>query len=178
MADAYTGFPALLEEKAVAVLKADTTFLWASGVRTECKTIESGLRASFRQYSDEEDLPAVGLTAEVPEEADPAALGTDRHVALLAATVVVRDADAAARRTLALDIGWRIRRQFLNQTEGGAWDDLTDILPDADPGSTETKVSGPIVDDLGTGEERTRSNTAIATVVATVAVDVLTEIST
>lgn len=178
MADDYTGFPSLLEEKAVVVLKADTAFLWTSGVRTECKVIETGLRASFRDYTDDQDLPAVGLTAEVPEAAGADAIGSDNHVAVLAATIVVRGADAATRRTLALDIGWRIRRQFLNQVEGGAWDDLTDDLPDADPGSIDTEVSGPIVDDLGTGEEQTRSNTAIATVVATVAVDVLKTITT
>ena len=176
MGDTYSSFPSLLEEAAVVVLKADA-WLWASGFRVECKTIEQGLRASFRDYNDISDLPAVGLTAESPDEADPAALGQDRHVAVLAATVVVNDNSAAARRTLALDIGWRIRRIFLEQTGANAWNDITSSISDADPGSIMTVVSGPIVDDLGTTERTSTSRTAIATVAARVEVDILNSIS-
>ena len=171
MSDAYSSFASLLEEKAVIVVGADAWLKTGSGTRLECKTIEAGLRANPGDYNLI-DVPAVALQAEMPDEDDPAAYSTERAVAVLIGTVVVSAADINTRRTLALDIGARLRRIFREQISGGAWSNLDQVVPGADAGSISTAVSGPVVDDLGQTENASVRRIAIATVVARVSIDV------
>ncbi len=171
MGDTYSSFPSLLEEYAKTVVSADAWLATVSGTRLACKTFEQGLRPLPKDYNMVE-LPAVVFSAEMPDEDVPTALSTEGERAILTAYVIVSHADMKTRRTLALDIGARIRRIFREQISGGAWSDLDTVVPGAVSGSISTTVSGPILDDVGQTEQVSTSRLAVATVVAAVEVDV------
>ena len=171
MSDVYSSFQSLLEESAVTVVSADAWLKSDSGFRVQVTTFEQGLRPNPRSYGMHE-LPSLACVVEGGEVDDEGSLDTVTEEAVLGAYVIVQDPDVQTRRTLAMDIGARLKRIFREQQGDAAWDNLATSVPGQVGNAIETLVSGPVVDDLGQTENRSTSNVAVGTVVARVRIDI------
>ena len=170
MSDAYSSFDSLLEEYAVTTLAADANLADGSGTRIECNTFEAGLRADLREYMSSE-LPAIVVESEATDD-EAVAIQTEGEASDLFAYIIVEHGDFKTRRTLCKDIGHRVKRVFREQVEGGAFSNVDAQVPGGQVGSIMTMVSGPIVEDAGQTDDRSRSPRAVGLVRARVTIDV------
>ena len=176
MGDSYSSFQSLLEEKAVTVLSADAQLATGSGVRIEVKTFEAGLRANPRDYK-KVDLPCVVCHVQSTDPDEDESLDTVMESATLGIFVIVGHADFKTRRILATDIAARAKRVAREQTGSAAWDSLAASIPGGVSNTIETRVAGPVVDDLGQSAENSTSRVAVATVAADVTASIDDDVS-
>mgnify|MGYP006406095417 CR=1 FL=1 len=167
MADAYSSFQSVLEENAVTVMAADAWLKSDSGFRVQVTTFEQGLRANPRDY-DSHELPAIAVEVSGGDVDAGGTLDTVEEEAVLGIYVIVQEADFKTRRTLAMDIGARVKRVARGEVGSAAWNNVATDIPGDVGAEIETEVSGPVVDDLGEGADSSFSNVAVATVVARV----------